>query len=134
MAKVLTKEKIIKILDIEEGEYDKAKDWFCGVACRGLGERESDIRFREEATRVTDRGDRRFFRARFHLPQKGYHDELTTLMHAEFMEGEISELQLRCLAAWAQMERGGKSKDEALLANGLTEKEYDENIEAAFKA
>ncbi len=60
-------------------------------------------------------------------------DELTTLMHAEFMEGEISPLQLHCLDAWVRL-RKGEPKQQALDANNLTEEEYDANIDAALRA
>lgn len=55
-------------------------------------------------------------------------DELTTKMHAEFLGDEISEFDLRVMDVRGQISRGF-DKAKALKENGLTEKEYDDNIE-----
>ncbi len=59
-------------------------------------------------------------------------DELTTEMHAEFMEGEMTPYEMRVCGVYGAMGRGW-SKKEALERYGLTEKEYDDNIDRVLK-
>lgn len=55
-------------------------------------------------------------------------DELTTEMHAEFMEGEMTAYEMRICGVYGAMGRG-LTKKEALERYELTEKEYDDNID-----
>lgn len=55
-------------------------------------------------------------------------EELTTKMHAEFIEGEINEFDLRVMGVYACISRG-EGKEESLKKYELTSKEYDENID-----
>ncbi|MCD8289465.1 MAG: hypothetical protein LUC49_03805 [Prevotella sp.] len=59
-------------------------------------------------------------------------EELTTEMHAELMEGEMSLFELRVLGVVGAMNRGF-TKAEALVQNHLTEEEYDNNVERVLK-
>ena len=60
-------------------------------------------------------------------------EELTTLMHAEFMEGEMSRFDLIVYAVSGAIERG-IPKVEALKRYGISEKEYDENIDRVLNS
>lgn len=55
-------------------------------------------------------------------------EELTTAMHSEFMEGEISRFDLNVMAVYGAMKRG-LSKKEALEKYSMSEKTYDSNID-----
>lgn len=55
-------------------------------------------------------------------------EEFTTDMHAELLDGIISQFDLHIMDAYSQIRRGAK-KSMALKANGLTEEEYDTNID-----
>ena len=55
-------------------------------------------------------------------------DEFTTAMHEELLGDEFSHLDLQVMAVFGAIRRG-VSKKEALKEQGLSEKEYDENIE-----
>lgn len=55
-------------------------------------------------------------------------EELTTKMHAEFIGDDISDLDLRIMAVYGAISRGTE-KESALREYGLTEQEYNENID-----
>lgn len=55
-------------------------------------------------------------------------DELTTEMHAEMMEDEIPYEDMMILGVLGAMNRG-ITKEEALRRYGITEEEYDNNID-----
>ncbi|MCD8208339.1 MAG: hypothetical protein LUD72_10415 [Bacteroidales bacterium] len=59
-------------------------------------------------------------------------EELTTLMHAELMEGEMNQFEMRVFGAYGAMNRG-LSKEDALRKYDLSEKEYDDNIDRVMK-
>lgn len=54
-------------------------------------------------------------------------DELTTEMHAEFLEGEISAFDLRIMGVYGYVSRIGSLKD-ALKRYSLTKEEYEANV------
>ena len=54
-------------------------------------------------------------------------DELTTLMHSEFLKNEIGDLDIRIMGACGAMRRG-VNKEKALSQYKLTEKTYNDNI------
>ncbi len=51
-------------------------------------------------------------------------EELTTLMHAELMEGEATLQEMKYLGIGGAIERG-LSKEEACLKYGVSVEEYD---------
>ena len=55
-------------------------------------------------------------------------DELTTLMHEEFIGHEISHEDFMVMAVYGAMKRG-ISKEQALAKYGITEEFYDENVD-----
>lgn len=55
-------------------------------------------------------------------------DELTTKMHAEFIGDEIPYFNLCVMAVYGATKRGIPI-DKALKDNGLTEEEYDNNVQ-----
>ncbi len=59
-------------------------------------------------------------------------DELTTEMHAEFMEGEMNAFEMRVFGAFAQI-NNGIPKKKAFERYKLTEKEYNDNIDRVLK-
>lgn len=54
-------------------------------------------------------------------------EELTTEMHAELLDGEISRFDLCVMGVFAQIRRG-VAKNVALKRYGISEEEYDANI------
>jgi hypothetical protein len=54
------------------------------------------------------------------MPNK---EELTTAMHAEFMEGEISAHDMKIMGVYGAI-GAGSSKSDALKKYGISEKEY----------
>ena len=54
-------------------------------------------------------------------------DELTTEMHWEFMQGEMSQEDFLVMAVVGAMKRGA-SKADALKKFGLSERYFDENV------
>lgn len=54
-------------------------------------------------------------------------EELTTEMHAELLEGEISRFDLCVMGVFAQISRGVDKKI-ALKRYGISEEEYNSNI------
>ena len=60
-------------------------------------------------------------------------EELTTLMHSEFMEGEMSRFDLMILSVFGAIRRG-ISKKEALKQHNITEDEYDTNIDRVLNS
>lgn len=60
-------------------------------------------------------------------------EELTTEMHAEFMDGEISMNDMKIMGVYGAISRG-ISKTEALKKYGLTEEEYCANIERVLSS
>ena len=63
------------------------------------------------------------------LPSTG--EELTTAMHEELIGDEIPHFDLMVLSVYGAIKRG-VSKQEALEKYGISEKEYNENIERAL--
>ncbi len=55
-------------------------------------------------------------------------DELTTMMHFDFIGDEISEFDLRVMGVFGAM-RGGLSIEQALSKYSLTKEEYLNNID-----
>lgn len=55
-------------------------------------------------------------------------EELTTRMHFEFLGEEISEFDLSIMSVYGAIQRG-LTKEEALKSNGVTEEDYDANVE-----
>ena len=60
-------------------------------------------------------------------------EELTTLMHSEFIGDEISLGDLKILGVYGAIRRG-LTKNEALREYDISEKEYDQNIERVLKS
>jgi uncharacterized protein YkwD len=60
-------------------------------------------------------------------------EELTTAMHAEFMEGEISAKDMKIMGVYGAI-GAGSSKSDALKKYGISEKEYNENIKRVLKS
>ena len=60
-------------------------------------------------------------------------EELTTLMHAEFMEGEMSRFDLIVLSVFGAIRRGIPKK-EALKQHNISEEEYDANIDKVLNS
>ncbi|MDH6342903.1 hypothetical protein M2480_001442 [Parabacteroides sp. PFB2-12] len=54
-------------------------------------------------------------------------EELTTAMHSEFIDHEISEFDLRIMGVYGAIARGVKRKD-AFLEYSLSESEYEKHI------
>ena len=55
-------------------------------------------------------------------------DELTTVMHAEFLEGEVSPTDLAVYAVFGAIRRGADKAD-ACRDHGISVEYYDANIE-----
>lgn len=49
-------------------------------------------------------------------------------MHFEFLGEEISEFDLSIMSVYGAIQRG-LTKEEALKSNGVTEEDYDANVE-----
>lgn len=60
-------------------------------------------------------------------------EELTTAMHEEFIGDEISHNDLKIMGAYGAI-RNGASKVKALRKYGLTEGEYDANIDRVLSS
>lgn len=60
-------------------------------------------------------------------------EELTTLMHEEFIGHEIPHMDLMVMGVFGAMKRG-ISKKEALAKYKLSEDFYDENINRVLRA
>lgn len=60
-------------------------------------------------------------------------DELTTAMHEEFIGHEIPHFDLMVMGVYGAIGRG-ISKNEALKKYGLSEKEYDDNVERVLSS
>lgn len=58
-------------------------------------------------------------------------EEFTTAMHEDMLCGEIEHDELMLLSCYGAIKRG-IPKAEALKEHGLTEEEYDANIERAL--
>jgi hypothetical protein len=56
-------------------------------------------------------------------------EELTTLMHSEFLEGEVERDDLLVMAAYSQVMRKGISIEEACKNNGISVKYFKENVD-----
>ena len=66
-------------------------------------------------------------------PENNYYlcamaEELTTKMHYEFVEGEISKRDFDIMSVYGAISRG-VPKQEALDEHGMSAEEYDANIE-----
>ena len=61
-------------------------------------------------------------------PREQLHEELTTDMHYEFVDDEISYIDFCTLAVYGAINRGF-TKEEALKRYNMTEEYYDANIE-----
>ena len=67
---------------------------------------------------------------------KNMQEELTADMHAEFMDGEMTPLQMKCFAVWCRID---DSEDHAVLDAALryyriSKDDYLANIDAALQA
>lgn len=60
-------------------------------------------------------------------------DELTTLMHYDFLCKEMSVEDIKIYGVFGAM-KGGLSKKEALNKYGISEQLYDENIERVLNS
>ena len=60
-------------------------------------------------------------------------EELTTLMHSEFIGNEIPLNELKIMGVYGAIKRG-LSKQEALSEYGITEEDYDNNIDNILKS
>lgn len=59
--------------------------------------------------------------------------EGTALMHAEMLQGEMTELECLCCAAWVGITRDKMSKEAACAKHGITVEQYDANINKALE-
>lgn len=60
-------------------------------------------------------------------------EELTTLMHYDFLCNEMSVEDIKIYGVFGAM-KGGLSKKEALNKYGISEQLYDENIERVLNS
>ena len=64
-------------------------------------------------------------------PNHEYPENLTTAMHGELLEDEYSQFEMSIMGVYGRMKRG-YSKQEALEHYGLTEEQYDSNVDAVM--
>lgn len=61
------------------------------------------------------------------------HEELTTAMHSEFMEGEVNRFDMKIMGVYGATNRGVALED-ALRQYGLTKNQYEENVDRVLSS